>query len=101
MIRIKRGDTFSFNFELKDDDGEPLDLEVSDIKCQMKTRTGRALIEEFIITKTDTLGLYNFEGGDTSVYPLGIHDADIKFIVDGITTSTATFNIEVVEEITI
>jgi hypothetical protein len=96
----KRGDTLSFLINLVDDNNQPLDLEVTQIRSQMRNSVNK-LIDEFTVTKTETIGEYLFEAqADTNTYPLSTLYSDIEINEDGIIASSETFEIEIVKDIT-
>lgn len=99
MIQMKRGDTFAFYIALQDDDGEPVILEVGSLKCQVRNNLDQ-LIAEMDIALTDTAGQYIFRKDDTTTWPLGELYYDIRFLVDGISTSTSTDTIYVSKDVT-
>lgn len=75
---LKRGGTLAFYAALKDESGNPITGSTAYLTSQIRTRSDK-LIDTFTITETDTPGTYLFKAGDTSAYPLGELDMDIKF----------------------
>lgn len=95
-ILFKRGDTFSLQATAN---GE--DITTWTIQSQIRDNSG-TLISELDITKTDAVnGEYTLtHDGSTSSWPLKMLYCDIQYTVGGVISSTETFRIEVVEDIT-
>lgn len=95
-ILFKRGDTFSLQATAN---GE--DITTWTIQSQIRDNSG-TLISELDITKTDAAnGEYTLtHDGATSSWPLKMLYCDIQYTVGGVISSTETFRIEVVEDIT-
>lgn len=101
-MKFKRGDTFRFTVELKEnvDNGTiPLVTDVENIKCQVRT-IGGELVETLNITLGEEPGEYIFSSSDTSNYPTETLEMDIQVTKDGTISSTPTFKIEVEKDIT-
>lgn len=98
-ITIKRGDTFGFSLTLSAAD-VVLEGKASNFKCQIRD-CNKALISEVAITESDTPGIYLFRAGDTSSWVKSKFYMDIQYIEDGITVSTETVMITIVNEVTI
>lgn len=97
---FKRGDTIGFIVPLTDEeDGSVLILEPSAMRAQI--RNGKELIDEFMITATDTPGDYLFRAqGDSTKYPTGTFEMDIEFNIDGWIKSSDTFSIVIKPDVT-
>lgn len=96
-MKIKRGDTFAFYANFKDSAGSPIAYE--NIACQIRKRDG-TLLANLTITPTETTGRYLFTGGATDTWPVGVLESDIQVVVGDKTTSSETFRIEVIKDIT-
>jgi len=95
----KRGDSFVLTLELFDYNDVPLTLDVDSLKSQVRAKNNR-LIDEVLITQTETAGLYIFQVQDTTEWPIADLYMDVKIIkTDGI-SSTDTLVIPVVRDIT-
>lgn len=95
-IPFKRGDTFSLEATAI---GE--DITTWTIQSQIRDNSG-TLISELDITKTDAAnGKYTLtHDGSTSSWPLKMLYCDIQYTVGGVISSTETFRIEMIEDIT-
>lgn len=95
-IIFKRGDTFSLQATAN---GE--DITSWTIQSQIRDNTG-TMISELTVTKTDAPnGEYTLtHTGSTDAFPLKLLYCDIQYTVGGVISSTETFRIEVIEDIT-
>lgn len=95
-ILFKRGDTFSLQATAN---GE--DITTWTIQSQIRDNAG-TLISELTVTKIDSpSGEYTLtHTGSTAAWPLKMLYCDIQYTVGGVISSTETFRIEVVEDIT-
>jgi len=95
-IIFKRGDTFSLQATVN---GE--DITSWAIQSQIRDNAG-TLISELVVTKTDPAnGEYTIaHPSSTSTFPLKLLYCDIQYTVGGVISSTETFRIEVIEDIT-
>lgn len=98
-MKFKRGDTFAFSVYLKDENEEPLIIEIDNMKCEVRT-LGDDLIDTLIITQTEIPGEYIFLSDDTSKYPIGELFTDIEVVKDGIKSSSDTITLEIVRDVT-
>ena len=99
-ITHKRGDTFSAACTYQGADGEPEPLAGYAIACKMRRA---ALVFAFTVTITDApTGRYviSATAEQTAALEPGIWRADIEYSIDGAVSSTDTFQIEVIEDIT-
>lgn len=99
MITIKRGDTFAFYADLKDETGAALVTSVSNLKCQIRDPYG-TLFDTMAITTTETSGRYLFTAGPTTAWPIGTLQFDIKINVGGKISTSPTQDIQVAKEVT-
>ena len=100
-MKIKRGDTLRFIARLKDPQGNPVVVDTSNMKCQIRTRND-ILTDTVTITETDSAGEYLIASEPlyTSKYPITELYSDIQISDNGIVVSTATFLINVEKDIT-
>lgn len=104
MIKHKRGDTFSYagKCQLKDADGNDIDMSTIQIDSQMRQPNGRKVVD-FVVTKFADVGVWylRLSADDTWKWPLGVCNVDVQFtFIAGQIASTTTAAIEVVEDIT-
>lgn len=97
----KRGDTLSFYATIIDvDTGEPITTAAENIKSQMRTMYDE-LIDEFTVSKTEIPGEYYLKAnGDPNTYPLMTLNIDIQINDNDVTSSTDTFTITIVQDVT-
>jgi hypothetical protein len=104
---FKRGDTFAFYADLKDKStGDIIDIDASLVASQVRNANGK-LFAELSVTKHATIpGRYLFQttAAVTSLWPASMDGVllyiDIAFIVDSVTSSTETFSVNVLTDIT-
>ena len=97
----KRGDTLSFYATITDKTtNEPIVTDVSNIKSQMRTLYDD-LVDTFAVSKTETDGKYFFLAkGDPKKYPIATLQIDIEIDYPEVTSSTDTFTITIVQDVT-
>jgi hypothetical protein len=95
---IKRGEYFSFLFQMLDDDKNPIDLAITDFASQIRNKSGD-LIATCSIVKIET-GKFKFYVEDTNDWPIGTLEMDIDVKYNNAPFSTTTFLINVVKDIT-
>lgn len=96
-ITLKKGDTLTLLMALKDaaDGTTPLDLSIDQIKSKIKTASGE-LFDEFVVSKSDTAGEYILKAKkNTTEYPIGTLNSDIRFEENGEVVHSETFEIEI------
>lgn len=98
-IIFKRGDTFSFYANLTTDGTTPLVTSVDNIRCEIRTSSGK-LIEEMVVATTATQGEYLFTASDTNNWELGKFYMDIEINLNGVISSSDTIIIEVDKDYT-
>lgn len=104
-IQHKRGDDFQYNAEASEVDAKgkstgPLDLTGATVRCQMRSTAG-ALVQEFAVAVTaPLLGKYALSATalQSQAWPVGTHNADVEYVIDGVKISTVTFQIQVVQD---
>ena len=100
---FKRGDTFMFRC-LHKVDGVPVSVSEFEISAQIRTRLGVlvATLVPVIADQVAERGRFYLkpEPPDTSGWPVGRHFGDIQITQGGVTRSTATFTLPVVEDMT-
>lgn len=99
----KKGDDLEWVINLTES-GAVADVTSWTITCHVRQTDG-TLIQSLTVTKTDpTNGVFSLTAADTDTvdWPLGDHNADIEFVDStGAKFSTATFNVVVIQDITI
>jgi hypothetical protein len=100
-MELKRGDTLEFLINVTDSNtGEPIDIDITNIKSQMRTSYDK-LIDTFRITKQSDIGEYLFEAqNDTNKYPLEKLYIDVEFTQNDKIQSSETFELQVIADIT-
>tara|TARA_R110002153_G_scaffold251161_2_gene408070 strand:+ start:251 stop:571 length:321 start_codon:yes stop_codon:yes gene_type:complete len=102
IITHKRGDTFELTLTLENQ-GNAVDITLFTIACQVRDQED-ALIQALTVTKTDpTNGVFTLTAADTETddWPLLKLDTDVEFIEpDATVSSSETFNIQVIKDIT-
>lgn len=99
---FKRGDQFGFYATLKDGDGAPLTIDATDVRSQVRDADDRLYATLDVRKHPDTVGTYLFsaEGTVTQRWPVATLYIDIEMTLDGAPSSTATFTVTVVKDIT-
>src|SRR5574344_1489707 len=100
-MELKRGDTLEFLINVTDSNtGEPIDIDITNIKSQMRTSYDK-LIDTFRITRQADIGEYLFEAqNDTNKYPLEKLYIDVEFTQNDKIQSSETFELQVIADIT-
>jgi hypothetical protein len=98
LPEIKRGDYFSFLFQILDEDKLPIDLAIGEVKSQIRTKSGD-LVDTCSVVKIET-GKLKFYVADTNDWPIGTLEMDIDVDHNGQPFSTTTFLIPVIKDIT-
>lgn len=99
MITLKRGDTFKLNSQVLGD-GLPIPGGIAawEISSQLRT-TADKLIDTFICTTVDanacTFTIEESAADVTSEWPLGRHEMDIRYAINGEIVHTETATVEV------
>ena len=104
MIKIKRGDTFAFYANIKDELGLPLVTDILNLKSQIRDKND-SLIEELVISTTGIEGQYLFVGTNTKLWIKDGYNSenlimDIEMTTGGIVSSSDTINIEITKDVT-
>lgn len=104
MLKIKRGDTFAFYADIKDNDGSPLVTNIGNIRSQIRD-TSYQLVTELKVTATGTNGRYLFKADSTDTWPnytWGENTLlmDIELSIDGSISSSDTVEIKVIKDVT-
>ena len=104
MFELKRGDTFGFNIKLSSDDGAPLELQLGDIRRQLRTMSD-ALIVELAVAHMGIDGGYYLSAPSTEDWPITESGSpalimDIEFTIDGRIRSSETMKIRVRKDVT-
>lgn len=96
---IKRGDTFSFTVEIKDNvTGTPLLGAADRLRCQGRDVICSKLMVEMVISETSS-GVYLFVANSTQEWPKKIL-FDIQYTDGDVISSSETFFLNVEEDIT-
>lgn len=99
---FKRGDTFAFYAKMVDEAGNPLTLDAEYLKSQVRDANDR-LYANLVVSKHPTeVGTYLFQSpsANTAVWPIGILYLDIQVDNSGVVSSTETFMVEIIKDIT-
>lgn len=101
LVTLKRGDSFSFTAKFTDASGVVMTGIADSLRCQIRDKVD-TLIDELIITETDTPGKYLFKSLGTTQYPIRTLYFDIQYndLITGIITSTPMYEISVRRDIT-
>jgi hypothetical protein len=102
-VSHKRGDTFIFSAQVKDEDESSIDLTGWQIRSQIR-KENFTVVDTLVITITDAVdGKYQISSNkDPNTLPLGEHHWDIEFTdSSGRVISTETLIINIVEDITL
>lgn len=102
IITHKRGDTFEITLTLENQ-GNAVDITLFTIACQVRDQDD-VLVQALAVAKTDpTNGVFTLTATDTETasWPLLKLEADVEFIEPDTTVSSSeTFNIQVIKDIT-
>lgn len=97
---FKRGDTFQVTAALKDENDEPLVLDLSNIRSQVRSMDGN-LVAELAISATETGGTYLLECDDTKEWPApSVLEMDIEMTISGHVRSSDIITIAVHKDVT-
>ncbi len=99
VIGFKKGSTFAITAFLTDEQDEPIIVDASDVKSEVRTISGQ-LIDELTTTLGGSDGEYLLESADTSEYPLGKIELDVKVIKNEEISYTETIILEVERNVT-
>ena len=104
MISIKKGDTFAFYANIKDELGQPLITDAANFRSQIRDKK-YVLVEELTVTTTATEGQYLFTATDTNDWISKWSDSgslimDIEINIEGVITSSDTIEIQVNKDVT-
>ena len=96
---LKKGDTFAFTAAFEEN-SEPVTGIAAKLKAQVRDPYDK-LITEIAIAETETLGTYLFTTEDTTEdWPVGQIYCDIQLTDGEIVTSSETFSINLVKDVT-
>jgi len=100
MITYKRGDTFAPTMSYQTDQGVPASLVGYEVTSQV--RNGRfGIVETLVVEVTNAAGgLFTIEPVDTSDWPLGVVQWDIRYDLNGNVMHTETVDIRIKREVT-
>ena len=97
---LKRGDTFSYCAEITDN-GAPITGIAAYLRSQIRKEYKGLLLSELSVSETDTPGIYQFKhDGSTQEWPLGRMLVDFEYTIGGVTKSSDTLMLTVIEDIT-
>ena len=99
LENFKRGDTFFFSADIDDGYGNPISLDISSIRAQVRNSRDE-LISELTVSAGDVAGRYIFKDNNTQAWSLGELYMDIEVTQEGIVTSSPTIVIPVARDIT-
>lgn len=105
QVYHKRGDTLSFQCVWNDSAGNPVNISGYTITSQVRAVS---FVDDLTVTVTNpTLGQFTLSAtaADTATWPLTTSAqsrvfCDVQFVLSGVVTSSETFQIIVVEDIT-
>ena len=99
-MRFKRGDTFSFTAEISDGES-PVTGAAEKLRSQVRKKFDRKFVAELVVSETETPGTYQFlHDGSTQGWVATEHVIDIEYTDAGIVTSSDTFDLSVIEDVT-
>lgn len=96
-IRLKRGDTLSFEITIEDQDGNAIE-NINEVKSQIRDSRYQ-LIDEFNIVSLGG-GKYKFLVDDTRNYPIADLQFDIQITKDDVVSSSETIRLSIVKDVT-
>lgn len=99
IMTYKRGDELAFYANLTTDGTAPLVTSVDNIRCEIRTSSGK-LVKEMSITATQNAGEYLFDAGDTNNWEIAKYEMDIEINFNGKPKSSDTIIIDLVKDIT-
>lgn len=92
--QFKTGDHFAFYADMPEYTGE-----LADVKCQVRN-SADVLIADLTVTKDASIdGRYIFSAGNINWAP-GTYVMDIQTTKDGLASSTETFSVKILKDIT-
>jgi len=98
-LQFKRGASFELEITLTDDAGDPVIIDVADMRAEL--RDGSTLVSVLDIATTVTPGTYLLStDDDTSDWSYGLHMTDIRAEIGDKVRYSDTVSIAVVEQIT-
>lgn len=92
--QFKTGDYFSFYADMPEYTGL-----LENIKCQVRNSSDSLIADLDVAKDVDTAGRYIFSAGNID-WATGTYSLDIQTEVDGKRSSTETFNVKIVKDIT-
>ena len=95
---MKRGESFSYEAEVKAQDGSLIDLSIDDIRSEVRNKIG-VLLGECVVEKIST-GKFRFTIDDTNSWPIGQVEFDFDITIDGKIISSPTFTKNIIKDIT-
>lgn len=95
---FKRGDLFSLVCTWKED-GVAQSVDSLTIKSQVRRKNG-SLVADLVVTKLSDLGKFTLTCSDTEDWHIGTLICDVQITENGITRSSQTFVIPVIEGVT-
>jgi hypothetical protein len=109
VLTVKRGDTWVWPFTYKDEAGTPIDLSGSSVRLHMKAKrattpavSASTATGEITLTPLDGVATVRIEPEITEIVAPAKYDADIEVTwADGTVQSSATFIVDVKEDITV
>jgi len=99
-ITLKRGDTLLFTASYTDAQNNPITGIATQLKSQVRNPVNNKLISELAISESATLGTYVFRDDTTNNFPITKLICDIQRTDNGIISSSATLNINVIADVT-
>lgn len=100
ISNFKRGDTFALTAAINDEAGDPMAIDVANLKSQVRDGAG-VLVSELVVTTTETVGVYLLTASSTAAWPANTTlYMDIQLNVDGQIRSSETIEISVVKDVT-
>lgn len=100
---LKRGDTFQFGGQLKDDNGQPKDLTLIDMRAQARVESSGMLLADLIVGKADQVanpGQFVVSAINTDHWPITTLLIDIEMQDGQIRTSSETMQLPIIADVT-
>jgi hypothetical protein len=99
---FKPGDTFGFCAIVTDESGEPVTLDAENIKSQVRDYKDNLKAELVVVKHPEDVGSYLFSAPPevTELWPLGPLFIDIETNSSGIISSSETFKVNIVRQVT-
>lgn len=98
-LSIKKGDTFNFKISLKDENQQPLNLLVTDVQSQVRQKNG-ILVQDLNIELIQA-GEFKIFSQNTSTYPVGILEIDVRVKQGAESFATETILLKVEKSVTV